>query len=756
MATRQAPRAAAKAPQPAHGPVPWSQSLDLALISFLVLYFEMIVIRWLSSDVRVFAYFKNLPLLAAFLGLGIGCMRARDRSFRLFTLLLFGFCAIVAFAGPLELVHLYIPQQNDLKFFNDPQASDFTRPVALLVLKFLVVVIGLFFLVVALFALLGEKLGALFDRLPPTRAYTVNLLGSLLGIWVFAALSWLGWPPLGWLALGCLALLRFVGRRALVLAPLVALLAVVALAPGATRWSPYYRVDLQPAWVPGANGQLDPFGYVLGVNHDVFQSAFDMSEPFLAAHADQSLELWGPGYSVPYAITHPRRVLVVGAGMGNDVAAALRYGAEHVDAVEIDPAIVELGRTYHPEQPYRSPRVRVITDDARAFFARTPERYDMIVFGVLDSHTLLSSMSSLRLDSYVYTLESLRQARALLAPGGYLALSYSEAARGDLEWLTARFFQMVTAAFGEEPLVLSLDLDTSHKVQALIGPQADTTLTNYARSTLYVVGPDVRARVAQDPVLAGLVVDPAPLRAAVPLPTDDWPFIYLRDRGVPLLPYGALLAMLLLLSTALLRRVARDDRRALDVPMFLLGASFMLVEVKSVTQLSLLFGSTLLVNAITISAILVLALIANLYVGRWRPTRLGPAFALLVAALLLDYLVPLDALTGQDVAVRALLGSLLTVLPILFAGVIFATLFASAASPAHAFGSNVLGALAGGMLEYLSMAFGFKALGIVVLALYLASWLALRRRRRPAAAGASALDAPAPPTRPAPVEAASG
>jgi hypothetical protein len=103
--------------------------------------------------------------------------------------------------------------------------------------------------------------------------------------------------------------------------------------------------------------------------------------------------------------------------MGNDVAAALRAGVERVDAVEIDPAILELGAALHPERPYNSPRVRLIADDARSVFAKSPDQYDMVVFGLLDSHTLLSSMSSLRLDSYVYTVESLRQARGLLAPG---------------------------------------------------------------------------------------------------------------------------------------------------------------------------------------------------------------------------------------------------------------------------------------------------------------------------------------------------
>lgn len=740
--------------------------LDLALISFAALYFEMVAIRWLASDVRVFAYLKNLPLLAAFLGLGLGCLRpsappagrkgAPPAGLGWFPLLCLVFAAVVAFAGPLDLVHLYFPQDG-LWVWNDGNFD--TRGLSPLVLsvRFFVVVLALFLLVVALFASLGERLGALFDRLPPTRAYGVNLVGSLAGIWAFAVVSALGWPPAGWFALGFLVLLRFAllglaspggsgppgrwrlrrlvprlpraqapetpppaqsrrarrwARAALALALCAVTLGLVAAAPGATRWSPYYRIDVQPIRPEGAPAAA-PLGYSLTVNHDYHQKALDLSDGTVRAHPGPLLETARLAYDLPYRLVQPRRVLVVGAGMGNDVAAALRHGASRVDAVEIDPAILELGRTLHPERPYGSPRVRLFNEDARAFFARSSEQYDLIVFGLLDSHTLLASLSSLRLDSYVYTVESLQQARAHLAPGGHLALAFS-ASVGSWDWLAARLFQMIATAFGEEPVVLTVGYDVS---------------------TLYVVGPGARERIAADPALAALAVDPARLRVPLPPATDDWPFLYLRDRGVPLLPYGVTLVLVLLLGGGLVvltlrgaEREAGAPRPAADIPMFLLGAAFMLLETKSISQLALLLGSTWLVTALIVSAILLLALVANCFVAWWRPTHVGPAYALLGAALLLDYALPLSALGGQDALVRAVLGSLLLALPLLFAGVVFATLFARTTAPSRAFGSNLLGALAGGLLEYASMATGFKALGLVALALYAASWLALRRQ----------------------------
>ena len=697
-------------------PPRYSLVFMLALISFASLYFEMIIIRWLASDIRIFAYFKNLPLLAAFLGLGLGCLRARRRPFVLFAALCLVLASIVVLAHWLGLVHIRIPEQGDFAFRNDGSIREVGQPPALLLAKFVVAVLGLLLLVVELFAVLGERLGTLFDALPPTRAYTVNLVASLVGIWAFAAISWLGWSPAGWFALGFVALLPFAGRHPLSLGLLAATVMLITLAPGANRWSPYQRIDMERYLAPDATGQLDHAGYTLHVNHDVMETGLNLSPEFVQNHPDPGLETWQFVYDLPYRFAHPRQVLVVGAGMGNDVAAALRHGAETVDAVEIDPTILELGQALHPERPYSSPRVHLIIDDARSVFARSDTRYDMVVFGLLDSHTLLSSMSSLRLDNYVYTLQSLEQARALLAPGGYLALMISilPLSSGNTVWIAARLHQMVTTVFGESPVALEY-------------PDRFTLL--------YMIGPGVREQVAADPSLAALVVDSALLGTPVSPTTDDWPFIYLREPSVPLYPYVGLLVLLLIAGGGLVLLALRNlpppsgaVGRALDAPMFFLGAGFMLVEVKSISQISLLFGSTWIVNAFSISAILLLALLANLYVTRWRPTRCGPAYALMGLALLVDYAVPLGALGGQNLAVKTALGSLLPVLPLFFAGTIFSMLLVRAPSPRLAFGSNLLGALAGGLLEYTSMATGFKALGLVALALYAASWLALRRR----------------------------
>src|SRR5262249_54856162 len=141
-------------------------------------------------------------------------------------------------------------------------------------------------------------------------------------------------------------------------------------------------------------------------------------------------------------------VLILGAGSGTDVAAALKHGAKHVDAVEIDPVILRLGKERHPDHPYDDPRVTLVNDHARHFLSTSAQRYDLIVFALIDSLTVQSSFSSVRLESYMFTEESFRAVRDHLKPRGVMVLyNYFRE-----KWLVDRLANTVATVFGQEPL----------------------------------------------------------------------------------------------------------------------------------------------------------------------------------------------------------------------------------------------------------------------------------------------------------------
>src|SRR5207245_7146212 len=105
----------------------------------------------------------------------------------------------------------------------------------------------------------------------------------------------------------------------------------------------------------------------------------------------------------------------------NDVAAALANGASHVDAVEIDPAIFDIGRAAHPNKPYDDPRVTIHIDDGRSFLRKTTAQYDLIVYAFVDSLVLHSGYSSIRLESFLFTEGAFRDIAAKLTSNGMFA-----------------------------------------------------------------------------------------------------------------------------------------------------------------------------------------------------------------------------------------------------------------------------------------------------------------------------------------------
>jgi spermidine synthase len=550
------------------------------------------------------------------------------------------------------------------------------------------------------------------------RAYSINVAGSLLGIWLFVALSALSLPPVVWLLAACALLLPFVWKSEEPRSVNLALIAVLVAAglfvgrePGAleTHWSPYQKLVLKAA-DPERYGWA---GQLITVNNAGYQAMIDLDRERIAANPRIPAALNGLSqYDLPLRFKQrPQQVLIVGAGSGNDAAGALRGGAGHVTAVEIDPAIIDMGRRHHPERPYDSPNVKIVQDDARSFFATTPERYDLIIFGLLDSHTT-TAMTNARLDHYVYTRESLVRARQLLASDGVMVLSF-EALK---PYIADRMASCIREVFQQEPLAFRIPTNTTGwgGVMFVAGNQAG-----------------IQQAITADPALAGYIArcqqeNPLNLRYQTAVATDDWPYIYLEHARIPKLYYllGALMGLLLWYG-----------KRRLDIPLvggawqrsdahfFLLGAAFLLLEVQNISKASVVLGNTWVVNAVIISAILTMILLANCLVGCYRNFPRPAVFTMLLATCLGIYWIDLSTFAFLAYPLKALLVGGLTTLPMLFAGMIFIDSFDQTTDKARALGANLIGSLVGGMLQSLTFVIGIKALLLLVAASYLGAWL---------------------------------
>jgi len=668
----------------------------LFVVSFLVLFLETALIRWLPAYIRLLAYFSNFILLAAFLGIGVGCLVAGRAPRAPRVRLLFAcfpalLLALVVAVDRLRL-EVAIPSTSTIYF-----SSGTTSPVVPVESTRLLPII--FVVVAALFAAVASRLGRELAGHPPLRAYTLNLAGSLAGVAGFALVSWLELPPAVWF--GCAALaatpllwsasLQAGGERparasrswALVnVALLVATLIVVYGMQRGSLWSPYYRITLSQ----------DGPDTVVEVNHIFHQSMARVAEK----------EYF---YQWPYAVFGDtfEDVLILGAGTGTDVAAALQHGARHVDAVEIDPIIIRIGAERHPDRPYSDPRVTVVNDDARHFLRTTTKHYDLVVFALIDSLTVQSSFSGVRLESYMFTEESFAAVRDRLKPGGVMALyNYFRE-----KWLVDRLANSLVAAFGAEPRA-QVHQDRAYLAVMLAGPRAQA--------------------LAAPPPLPDLVLAygqshaPSPARrlerdAAVAPATDDWPFLYMRAPGLPA-HYATALASILVVSIAAVWLTLGSDRARWSWRFFFYGAGFMLLETKSIVQFALLWGSTWTSASLAIASVLVMALASTLVAARVEVRR-GPMAVALFALLAINYLVPVGAVAFASRGAESLFYGALVFSPVFFAGLLFSAEYRRSASPSMDFGANLLGAMVGGVGEYLSLLAGYRFLILVVAVCYL-------------------------------------
>jgi len=659
-----------------------SPEARLFLTSAIVLFAELVFIRWVPANVVYVTFFSNLVLMASFLGIGVGILLGRRFE-----------PPRLPFWAPLLVITTLFILAVKIDFRPVLAGSVLAQLAASHVADPNYFVLPIIFVLVAgLMAALAMPLGPLLRAMPPLRAYAIDIAGSIAGIAAFALCSALSLPPPVWFATLGVALAARGGLRpsgggsllgfasvATVVAATIVLQAVVG-----DIWSPYYRITM---FFPD-NGA--PFLAVNGIPH---QNFYPLNSPQREAFYDQVYR-WFPNRTFA-------RVLVIGAGNGTDVDGALARGATSVDAVEIDPRILDLGERLHPDRPYADPRVREIVDDGRAVLRRTDQTYDLIVLALTDSLTLSSTAANLRLESFLYTEESLAEARDHLAPDGVLVIyNYY-----DQPFLIGKLAGMLNDVFGAPPIV-----------RTYAGPRNP--------GAAFADGPGVTTARS-----LGDAVDHIDGAGALRPATDDWPFLYLETPSIAGY-YIVVLAMALLIAAAavlIAARIAGTELRRTSPHFFALGAAFLLLETRNLATFSLLFGSTWTVNALVFAAILLSVLAAIGVSARWRIR--GPIpYVLLAASLLANYLVPPATLLIDPPVLRYVLAATLAFLPVFFANLVFTASFRDTRTADMAFASNVLGAVVGGCLEYAALVIGYQQLLVVIAALYAGAFVLARLR----------------------------
>ena len=350
---------------------PANRTLAIFLISILGLFLEMLFIRWIGTEVRIFAYLQNTVLVACFMGLGLGCFTSRQ-PIVLRQMLLPLFVLTLLFALPITRKAMgnisdMLSVLGDLVIWGKVINTGFWNTILLVILG-LSLTYFIMVMIVDIFVPIGRLLGRLMDDHPRTIwAYSVNVLGSLVGIWLFVLISAFYQPPVTWFAVMGVLTAFFLNNNSKKKKVNIALIVgIIILSWFAGKdfgsinvvWSPYQKLTLKE-WKYG--NKVSVGDYLILVNNTGYQAMLNLSESNTRSNPQKyPLEMRGLSqYDIPLLLhPNPQTYLIVGAGAGNDAAGGLRHEVKQITAVEIDPVIISLGKRYHPERAIFFPQCK--------------------------------------------------------------------------------------------------------------------------------------------------------------------------------------------------------------------------------------------------------------------------------------------------------------------------------------------------------------------------------------------------------------
>lgn len=592
-------------------------------------------------------------------------------------------------------------------------------------------VLALYLLLAVPFFFIGAAVGSALMRFPASGVYAADLIGAGTGTVLVVALLWALTPGdvLRLLATLALAAVVHVPRFRLPIGVVVVAVVLVWLMPAAwiePRPSEYKGLS-QALRVQGTElveERSSPLALVSVVETpDVplrhapgLSLALPVEPPeqvalFLDAEALTPVLRWRDGsqrlafldYStqaLPYAVINPKRVLVLGAGGGEEVARARYAGVESVTAVEINPDVVDVVRDRYAAfsgDLYERPSVEVVVADARGFASRDPRTYDLVVLPTVSGYggggPALASLS----EDYLLTVEAFDVWLERLVDGGLLSATvFLDNPPRDLIKLAATAITALERRGVAEPGV-SLAVIRSWQTATLVVKNGGLTAAEIARlrrfaeqrrfDIVHVAGMDRHEvnRYNRLPEAAGALL---PHQAIVELlgagrqdlyeryqfairpATDDRPFFHQffrwrsleqiaasRDRGgLSMLEAGYLVlvvtlvvalasALILVLAPlAVLLRSGRRERRGRVVVYFAaLGLGFLLLEVAFLQQLILVLHHPVYSAAVVIATFLLAAgagsALAPTVARRWGERTIARLVAGIVALGILDLIL---------------------------------------------------------------------------------------------------------------------
>jgi hypothetical protein len=651
---------------------------ELLLLSCIAAFVVLSLDRWIENSVTLFANANGLPFAIGIIGLSVGIARGNLHPKHIPI-------AFMAMSGMLLFMNLIICAH----IFELPYLEPLCAVGAL--------IFGSFIFSFSV----GSRLKNLF-KTEDFRPWADTVCGFLWGFFLFVFTSVTGDSPALQLVIAGLLLvphaIKFWRPAGLHLACLLLSLALLIVAwqveaMNNVVWSIYHRFNIETA------GKKDPANknvVFVVVDHTLK----DFYAPVDKGDNDVRLKF----LKLPYLTEKPNTVLVLGAGLGEDISEALQAGANYVDAVEIDPVLIELGKGLNLS--YASPRVHVINADPRNFVNNCDKKYDTIILRTLDFQENSSTLSHFK-DVSLYTKESYRKCLKLLSPNGNLLLSCAAANSLEANLLCQRFYATAKQALLERPQVVGGTSSgwSPYLFRLSKTPPAAPSLHEVSPFNIVLFGPNAKFQIMNDdsPYIC--------LRIA-PLAFSCLALFVIAAGAIGLAPAS---------STDELEHMARD-RQSL-----LVATGFTLVVSGAINRIELLFGSCWWVTATVYGAFL---LIAWLIISARIETETGRIelllYPTLLASLLISFLLPIHWLLNWGF-LGVILILLVTVLPVVRILLILPAISARSKSLQKALVFNLLGSALGILMQPAAIILGNNSLFLLALiALVIAAYLDIK------------------------------